>query len=298
MPVTEKLLANDYRVNFVQNFKQMENFSARLQQYEGLLERAALNVSRVVSNRDEMMHGRFNTEEVYLSVGRSALHLIISALIANDLDFPKTILDLPCGHGREARYFRAAFPNAELHACDLDTDGINFCKDTFSMHPVQSTIDLSELVLPTTYDLIWCGSLITHLDSARAAQLLDKFAEHLNPGGLLLFSSHGRMHANFVHDRCFKLTSDDLFEKIKCDYLRLGYGYAEYPGMPLFGLSLTSPAWIFNYVYGRSDLTLCSFAEKAWHGLHDITVLQKTGIDQYLYPATESAKELAVPPNR
>ncbi|HSY28933.1 MAG TPA: class I SAM-dependent methyltransferase, partial [Burkholderiaceae bacterium] len=264
-------------------------FSSRLHQYAGLLETASLNVSRVISSQDEMMHGKFNTDEVYMSVGRSALHLAISALIANDLDAPKTILDLPCGHGREARFFRAAFPTAELYACDVNMDGVNFCSENFGMHPVQSTVDLSKLALPAKFDLIWCGSLLTHLDSARATQLLDKFAEHLNPGGLMLFSSHGRMHANFVHDKCFKLTSDELFEQIKTDYLRLGYGYAEYPGVPQFGLSLTSPAWIFNYVYRRSDLTLCSFSEKAWHGLHDVTVLQKTKLDQYLYPTPEAA---------
>ena len=47
--------------------------------------------------------------------------------------------------------------------------------------------------------------------------------------------------------------------------------------MPQFGLSLSSPAWIFNYVFGRSDLTLCCFSEKGWHGSHDITVVRKIG---------------------
>jgi len=285
MQATEQLLANDYKVNFVQSYTQMANFSARLRQYEGLLEKASTNASRVISDKDEMMHGKFNTDEVYMSVGRSALHLSISALIANDLDTPKTILDLPCGHGREARFFCAAFPQAEIYGCDVNIDGLNFCKENFAMHAVESMVDLSQLSFPTKFDLIWCGSLLTHLDATRATQLLDKFADYLNPGGLMLFSSHGRMHANFVHDRCFKLTSDELFEKVKSDYLRLGYGYAEYPGVPNFGLSLTSPGWIFNYVYGRNDLVLSSFAEKAWHGLHDVSVIQKVKLDQYLYPS-------------
>ena len=285
MQTLEKLLANDYDVSFVQNYRQMQNFDGKLRQYAGLLERAEQSVLRGISSQDEMMHGKFNTDEVYMSVGRSALHLVIAALIANDLDAPKTILDLPCGHGREARYLRAAFPEAEMVACDVNLDGVKYCAETFAMQPVASAVDLSQLALPTKFDLIWCGSLVTHLDAVRATQLLDKFADHLNPGGLMLFSTHGRMHANFVHQGCFKLTTDELFEKVKLDYLRLGYGYAEYPGMPQFGLSLTSPGWIFNYVYGRDDLTLCSFSEKAWHGLHDVTVLQKGKMDQYLYPA-------------
>lgn len=281
----EKLLASDYGVSFAQPYRQMQNFDNRLEQYAGLLERAESNVCRNISEKDEMMHAKFNTADVYLVVGRSALHLIISALIANDLDPPKSILDLPCGHGREARYLRAAFPEAEIYASDINADGVRFCAETFSMQPLPSDVDLQKLVLPMSYDLIWCGSLVTHLDTARATQLLDKFCDHLSPDGLLLFSTHGRMHANFVHQRCFKLTTNELFEPIRTDYLRLAYGYRDYPGYQEFGLSLTSPQWIFQYVYGRDDLTLCSFAERAWHGMHDVTVLQKRKLDLYLYPS-------------
>ena len=88
MTTLETPLANSYNISFAQNYQQMTNFGARLRQYEGLLERAELDVSRVSSSRDEMMHGKFNTEGAYFAVGRSALHLVLSALIANDLDIP------------------------------------------------------------------------------------------------------------------------------------------------------------------------------------------------------------------
>ena len=72
------------------------------------------------------------------------------------------ILDLPCGHGRVMRWLRATFPKASLTACDIDGDGVSFCAETFGARPALSSTDPEDLVLGT-FDLIWCGSLLTHL---------------------------------------------------------------------------------------------------------------------------------------
>jgi trans-aconitate methyltransferase len=64
-----------------------------------------------IAAADEMFTG---DPEAYFSVGRSALGCINVSLMAADLEpeSVRTILDLPCGHGRVLRYLREAFPNA------------------------------------------------------------------------------------------------------------------------------------------------------------------------------------------
>jgi SAM-dependent methyltransferase len=66
----------------------------------------------------------------YFYCGRSALGAIRLALAAAGTSKVRSILDLPCGHGRVLRVLKAAFPEAELHACDLDRTGVDFLRDS------------------------------------------------------------------------------------------------------------------------------------------------------------------------
>jgi SAM-dependent methyltransferase len=114
-------------------------------------------IVRAVSPRDDMFEGSF---ENYLEKGRDALRLISLAALA----MPKTgfqrILDLPCGYGRVLRVLRAAFPRAEITACDIDAAGVDYCAETFGVTPVYSDPDPSRVDLGGPFDLIWCGSLL------------------------------------------------------------------------------------------------------------------------------------------
>ena len=55
----------------------------------------------------------------YLSVGFSAMHIIVKALLTNLRRPPQSVLDFPCGSGRVTRHLRAMFPEAKIGACDL-----------------------------------------------------------------------------------------------------------------------------------------------------------------------------------
>ena len=94
------------------------------------------------------------------------------------------ILDLPSGHGRALRYLQAEYPEADLTACDIIRGAVEFCAETFGATPVYGKEDPADIELGT-YDLIWCGSLVTHVDAPRWDDFLDLFENALEPGGLL-----------------------------------------------------------------------------------------------------------------
>src|SRR5262249_37742284 len=124
-----------------------------------MLETADIKVDPRISSNDGMLGGN---PRHYFAVGRSALWNIARTLdhTAGGSSQPKRILDLPCGHGRVLRYLRAAFPEAEITACDLLADGVDFCASTFGAIGVYSDTDLSLIKLPKdNFDLIWVGSL-------------------------------------------------------------------------------------------------------------------------------------------
>jgi SAM-dependent methyltransferase len=128
---------------------------------------------------------------VYLESGRSALAAVRAALAAAGKADVRRILDLPCGHGRILRVLKAAFPDADLVACDLDRAGVDFCARQFGAEPVYSTPDPARIPLDGPFDLIWCGSLLTHLDAPKWPGFLRALRDVLAPDGVCGFTTHG-----------------------------------------------------------------------------------------------------------
>ena len=95
------------------------------------------------------------------------------------------ILDLPCGHGRVLRVLRAAFPGAELTACDIDRDAVDLLLGHLEQEPFTHARTPGPFRFPGEFDLIWCGSLLTHLDQPMWVRFLQLFRSVLAPGGIL-----------------------------------------------------------------------------------------------------------------
>lgn len=215
--------------------------------------------------------------EKYLNAGLSAMRLVRSAIGDR---VPGRILDLPSGHGRVLRFLRAAYPGAEIVAAELDPDAVGFCARTFGAEPAVVAGPAST-DLPGTFDLIWCGSLITHFHEGNTAALLRLFRRHLAPGGLCMFTTHGARAEQWLRDGTaipprFDLSPEGL-ESLLAQYGERGYGFARYPadlppwgGSDDYGISLTSRERIVEIAGEAGDWTLSFFAEAGWMGYHDV----------------------------
>jgi len=228
-------------------------------------------VDETIAPGDEMFAAN---REHYLQVGQSALQCIRLALLAADKPASQVqrILDLPCGHGRVLRTLRAAFPEASITAGDVLREAVDYCAKAFGAEPFYSSPDLGELTLDASFDLIWCGSLLTHLDSDRWSLLLDLFDRLLEPGGVLLFTCHGRS----VFDRIQKgwdygLDRDRLRLLVQ-QHKEKGFGYVDYPGQQGYGISVSARPWVLSQLDQHPRLRLLSFHERGWDDHQDVVV--------------------------
>jgi hypothetical protein len=57
-----------------------------------------------------------------------------------------------------------------------------------------SEIHPGKIPIRETFDLIWVGSLLTHLDEPLWHEFLAFHVDRLNPQGLLVLTAHGRDH--------------------------------------------------------------------------------------------------------
>jgi SAM-dependent methyltransferase len=225
-------------------------------------------VSLVIDWKDMMYEGY---PAHYFSSGYSALFCVRRALDKAAGKVPDSILDFGCGHGRVLRSLAADFPHAGLTAADVDSGGVNFCVKTFGAVPVYSNTDFSRLVFNTKFDLIWVGSVFTHLRSERWMSLLEIFRSILTEDGLLVFSTHGSDAERRLREgQCQWCGLEaDRVARILRDYDERGFGYSDYRKSHDYGFSLSSPEWVSPQI-AEVGLELVLYQNNGWDDCQDV----------------------------
>jgi len=256
---------------------------ARSMDLIGRYHRSLRDSDESIASSDEMWNGLGKDQSEwarlhYLYGGRSALKCIIDALISGDVRPPKSIFDFPSAHGRVTRFLKTAFPESELWAGDINADGVDFCADRFGAEPFYSAPDLLTVSLPRKFDLIWCGSLASHLPEAQCKALFALLLSALEEDGILCITTCGRgmQHA---HENVFKTIDEPAYEKICVDLTKRSFGYAPYSyryagydSAEEYGMAFLYPAWIQENILNPA-IQVLQFREKAWHGAQDVWCL-------------------------
>lgn len=250
-----------------------------------------MTFDRTVSPNDNMMTA---SEEAYFNTTKQAMACILGTLsdVGRAPEDIHTVMDFGCGYGRVYRGLAAAFPEARLTACDLIKDGAEFCAATFGGTPVQSSAAF-QVDFPDTYDLIWLGSVFTHLPEDGWAKLLSLLARNTNPGGIVVFTTHGtnaiRHMEEVILARNPNLIDAAFFARMKETLPEEGFAFvtskpATYNhqikiGMNVdrerYGFSFTTRAWIEAYFTAHPDWVLADYREPGWGRNHDSVGLRR-----------------------
>lgn len=215
----------------------------------------------------------------YFSVGADALSLIRQSLLLAGTGQPRAILDLPCGYGRVLRWLRAEWPSARLVASDLDRAAVDWCARTFGAEGVYSSERISEVDLRGPFDVVWVGSLLTHLDRDRWVPVLAALASAVRPGGCLVFTTHGQEHRERLVRRAYAM--DDSARAALLDgWDGDGFGYADYPDQPGYGISLSAPAWVTATAGAVPGLEHLATWIAGWNHHQDVFAYRR-GVDGY-----------------
>ncbi len=215
----------------------------------------------------------------YFGCGRDAIRKICTTLVLNGTDAPDTILDFGCGYGRVTRYIRAAFADAFVVASDVMAAAVKFNAQTFGVADHLSTPDLGAVSFDTTFDLIWCGSLMTHLSEDKAVQLLNLFERSLKPNGIAIFTTHGRFVAERRHKTGWSYNLDEAKYRVIGEQFDAGaYAYTDYAHMKDYGISLTPMAWIAEHLRQRKGIRCLFFMERGWDNHQDVCAIAQQPI--------------------
>ena len=244
-----------------------------------------LNVSQVIAPADEMFSP--GQERHYFGVGKSAGYIIAGALVGRssfpDGDTPiQSILDYGCGHGRIARYLRAMFPASRITGTDYIDAGARWCAENFRYEVLDCPVPRDE------YDLIWLGSVFTHLPKEQVRDIILDLKGALRPGGLLIFTTQGRHSAKRIEE---SLAGGEPFASwltynlpnaaardLVAQYEKGEYGYVDYPGQQGYGVTVVPISWYLDATLIGADYTIMSIQERAWDSHQDVVTLIRSNV--------------------
>ncbi len=231
-------------------------------------------ISREIDPADDMYAG---SVDHYFAVSASALRAIRLAMIAGGKTGAEAILDLPSGYGRVLRSLRAAFPQAEITACDLNRGAVDYCAGVFGAVPVYGDVVPESIEIPVSkYDLIWSGSLLTHLDADQFVRFIRVFERSARVDGLILFTTHGRRAADFIRAGLdYYGIGPRKSQRALRRFERKGFAYCDYPNNPGYGMALSSPRWVVDRLTRSNKLRIVWTGEAAWDRHQDVFAVLK-----------------------
>ncbi len=208
----------------------------------------------------------------YRAVGLSAVANIEASLAAacRSWDDIRTCLDMGCGFGRVQRHLAARLDPRSITACDIEEEAVRFCAEEFGAEPLVSEFDLARLRLPRAYDLVWAGSLFTHIPPADAFALMGVLAGALNPGGVMVFTTQGPTCLEHLQ------AYGPVFPPREADYRNAVAGAGEYfspyeDATPGYGITLYRRDHFESRMAAVQGgcLRLLRYAERGWDNHQD-----------------------------
>lgn len=229
-----------------------------------------------VHHNDLMFEGKSESSvSAYNLVGRQAIDLLEQALSVTGRTWEDVtqVLDFGCGYGRVLRYLVERVPPEHITVCDLDAEAVRFCAAEFGAKPLVSSTNLEDIQFDS-YDLIWMGSVLTHVDLQMAGATLKTLVGRSRDKAILVFTTLGpstlgnAKEFTGVHKR-----TAILEELANC-----GFSYMPYEHYPSSGYGL---AWYTPEAVERTvarvegkQLTSVCFVERGWAGLQDFWAFQ------------------------
>jgi SAM-dependent methyltransferase len=174
------------------------------------------------------------------------------------------LLDVPCGYGRVTRHLVKFFPDSQIFVSEKDKAKQHFCASAFGTKELDLPLDFCGEP-KRQFDLIFVGSLLTHLNERLSISALHYLLKSLSEGGLLIVTTHGRYATTLT-------SSPGQLEQKALQFMRKGFGYE---GGSTYGSSRMAPSWVLRVLESMPDARVLGHKEGGWGCFQDVFVIEK-----------------------
>jgi SAM-dependent methyltransferase len=228
---------------------------------------------------DDHMLDRDDAEGLrhYDRVGRQAVQLVgdALALVRRDFGDVRNALDLPSGYGRVTRYLVEAISPSRVTVSDVDPAAVRFCRRELGVNGFVIGTVPEAIELPGRYDLIFVGSLLTHLKERQCVALMRKLTAALAPAGVLVVTTHGESCLEHLHayGPDIEVAESDYHEGMR---LR-GMHFAPYEGSSEWGITLHSRDYVERAIRElfAGELRQILYLRRGWDEHQDVFAFER-----------------------
>lgn len=171
----------------------------------------------------------------YLLTGlnpRNIIKKIITSIYGTSNEFG-SILDFAAGYGRVTRFLVTDFTPDQIWAAEIKPKALDFIKEQFNCNTLQSSYIPEDFKTDQRFDVIYVGSLFSHLPEDLFKRWLKVLYDLLSDKGILILSTHDislikKGNSNsfiFIED-----SEDQMFDEIDDHIQDVGKYGAAYVG--------------------------------------------------------------------
>ena len=187
----------------------------------------------------------------------------------------RSFLEFACGHGRMTRFLVHRLDRSRITVSDINPSAVAFTCNTFAVQGFRSVEDPRDLLHDGRYEVIFVGSLFSHLNHAYWGAWLQRLYSLLSDRGLLIFSTHGLRVLDEIYGDEAKSqleTAVDGFSFIRTNETdgRLPTSY--------YGATFVTEPYVKDFVQANALGRLEAF-HPAKLNFQDVYVLEKTPTD-------------------
>jgi SAM-dependent methyltransferase len=174
-----------------------------------------------------------------------------------------SVLEFASGYGRVTRHLR----DLNIISSDIHPEAVEFNSSVLGVKSIPSASQPENWTPAERFDFIFAISLWSHLPDGLFQRWLTATCTVLNPGGYLMFSTHGA-HAAASVPQLGELISNGQ-----------DYGYLEGSDQKdldasIYGSTIVLPSYVIRAIYNATNARIVSFKPAGWWGLQDEWVIQ------------------------
>jgi SAM-dependent methyltransferase len=187
---------------------------------------------------------------------------------------PIQLLEFASGFGCVSRHLVRS-PTLHVTACDIHQKAIDFLRKRIGVEAVLSRSQPRDFVLGRKYDVCFALSFLSHVPESAWGSWLHRLYDLVNPGGLLIFTTHGYRSRRFFGSP--SLNRDG--------YWFIGSSEQKDLSTAEYGQTVVTPGYVLNQIHlmnqipNRARADLVFMQEGFWWAHQDTYVLRKEAPD-------------------
>ena len=175
-----------------------------------------------------------------------------------------SMLEFASGYGCVTRHL-AKQHGYDVTSCDIHPAAIAFITEKIGLDAQLSTHRPADFAVDEAYDVTFALSFFSHMPDATWGDWLAALLRAVRPGGLLVFTTHGRTSRQHFGDPAL----DERGYWFRPDSEQKDLDGSEY------GQTIVTPAYVFRQLDPLSDAWPCFFQQAYWWEHQDVYVVRR-----------------------